>query len=107
MKKIIVTVLIVASLVSLLSVQAGRTIKWNTKLGGKEVYSTNLIVNKIDRKKNIVWCKNWSGVQYKFYGVEDLEKGDVISCIMYTKGTPKIKDDVVLSAKYERVDLLR
>ena len=107
MKKIIATILIIVSLVYPLSVQAGRTIQWKTKLGGKEVYSTNLIVKKIDRKKNIVYCKNWSGVQYKFYGVEDLEKGDVISCVMYTKGTSKISDDIVLSAKYERVDLLK
>jgi len=107
MKKIIATVLITASLVSPFSVQAGRTIQWKTKLGGKEIYSTNLIVKKVDRKKNMVWCKNWCGYQYKFSGVEDLEKGDVISCIMYTKGTSNIKDDVVLSAKYERVDLLK
>ena len=81
--------------------------RWIIKLGGKEIYASTMIVTKVDVKRNKVYCKNATGFKYRFSGIADFEKGDIISCIMYTKKTPYIKDDVVLSAKYERVDLLK
>lgn len=107
MKRIIITALITASLMMPFTANANRTVSWKTKISGKEYYATNLIVKKIDRKKNRVTAKNWCGYPYPFTGVSDLEKGDVIACIMWTKGTASIKDDVVISAKYERTDLLK
>lgn len=107
MKKIIITALLTASLMMPFTANANRTVSWKTKINGKQYYATNLIVKKIDRKKNKVIAKNWCGYPYPFTGVSDFEKGDVIACIMWTKGTASIKDDVVITAKYERVDLLK
>lgn len=107
MKRIIITALLTASLMMPFTANANRTVLWKTKISGKEFYATNLVVKKIDRKKNKVTARNWCGYPYPFTGVSDLEKGDVIACIMYTKGTASIKDDVVITAKYERTDLLK
>ena len=107
MKKVIITALITASLMMPFSANANKTVSWKTKISGKEYYATNLVVKKIDRKKNKVYCTNWCKYNYKFTGVSDLEKGDIIACIMYTKGTASIKDDVVITVKYERIDLLK
>lgn len=106
MKRIIVTALLTASLLMPFTVNANRTVTWQTKFGNKTYYATVLKVTKIDRKKNKVYCKNWCGYPYQFTGVEDLEKGDDIACIMWTKWTSNIKDDVPLAAKYERLDLI-
>ena len=107
MKKIIATAIITASLMMPFTANASRTVMWKTKIGGKEFYATNLVVKKIDRKKNKVIVKNWCGYTYTFYGISDLEKDDVVSCVMYTKGTASVKDDKVMSAKFERADLLK
>ncbi len=107
MKRIIATAIITASLMMPFTTNANRTVTWKTKLNGKQYYATNLIVKKIDCKKNKVVAKNWCGYPYSFNGVNDLEKDDVIACIMWTKGTKSIKDDVVITAKFERTDLLK
>lgn len=106
MKKLIATALLTASLLMPFTVNANRTVTWQTKISGKTYYATVLKVTKVDRKKNKVYCKNWCGYPYQFTGVEDLEKGDDIACIMWTKWTSNIKDDVPLTAKYERLDLI-
>lgn len=106
MKKLIATALLTASLLMPFTVNASRTITWQTKFGNKVYYATVLKVTKVDHKKNKVYCKNWCGYPYQFVGVEDLEKGDNIACIMWTKWTSDIRDDVPLSPKYERLDLI-
>lgn len=106
MKKLIVIALLTASLLMPFTVNANRTITWQTKINDKTYYATVLKITKIDYKKNKVYCKNWCGYPYQFIGVEDLEKGDAISCVMWTKWTSDIRDDVPVSAKYERTDLL-
>ena len=106
--KVIIAVMITVILMSPFSASAGGSVRGKVKISGREYYATNLKVTKVNRKTDTVYCKNWCGFSYHFKGVSDLEKGDVIACIMYTKGTPNnIKDDVVLTAKYERVDLLK
>lgn len=107
MKRIIITALLTASLMMPFTANANRTVTWKTRLGSKEYYATNLVVTKVDRKKNKVYGKNWCGYCYPFKGVNDLEKGDIIACIMWTKGTKSIKDDVIITAKFERTDLLK
>ena len=107
MKKIIITALLTASLMMPFTANANRTVTWKTRLNNKDYYATVLVVKKIDHKKNKVYCKNWCGYTYYFYGTEDLEKNDKIACMMWTKGTKSIKDDVVITAKFERVDLLK
>ena len=106
MKKFIVSTLLTASLLMPLTANANRTVAWQTKISGKTYYATVLKVTKIDHKKNRAYCKNWCGYSYDFAGIKDLEKGDTISCIMWTKWTSNIKDDIPLTAKYERIDLL-
>lgn len=107
MKKTIATALITALLLMPFNVNANITVSWKAKINSRNYYATNLMVKRIDHKKNKVYCRNWCGYPYQFYGVEDLEKGDVVACIMYTKGTSSIKDDRVISAKFERTDLLK
>lgn len=107
MKKIIATALLTASLMMPFTVNANKTVSWKTRLDSKEYYATNLVITKVDHKKNKVYGKNWCGYRYSFNGVNDLEKNDKIACIMWTKGTKSIKDDVVITAKFERTDLLK
>lgn len=107
MKKLIVTALLTASLLMPFTANASRTVEWKTKISGKTYYATVLKVTKIDIKKNKVYCKNWCGYPYQFIGVEDLEKGDTISCVMWTNFTSNIKDDVVITAKYQTSKILK
>ena len=98
MKKIIATILITATIMNPLTAQA-RNMAWWYKLGGKKVYAETMKV--VSRKKNTYTLVTSTGYKYKFTAhIEDLEKGDMVSCVMDSRGTTKITDDKVLSVKY-------
>ncbi len=47
-----------------------------------------------------VTCEDYNGNLWVFNGAEDWEVGDCASLLMDSKGTKKIRDDVVEGAKY-------
>lgn len=106
LKRIIAAILLTALLLMPFTVNANRTVEWKTKISGKTYYATVLKITKIDRKKNKVYCKNWCGYPYQFTGVEDLEKGDNIACIMWTNFTSDIRNDIVVAAKFQTDKIL-
>lgn len=65
-------------------------------------------VENIDDQTDRVTVKNCNGYQFTFESARyDFFEGDDVSCIMSDMGTPSILDDAVISATYDRYDLLR
>ena len=65
-----------------------------------EVYIRTMEVTKLNYKKDNVTCVDSVGFKWKFKGCQDYYKGDLVSCLMDTMGTPLIFDDVVLFSQY-------
>lgn len=65
-------------------------------------------VENIDDQTDIVTVENCNGNQFAFEAPRyDFFEGDDVSCVMSDVGTPSILDDAVISATYDRYDLLR
>ena len=64
------------------------------------VYIRTMEVIRINCNTNTVTCVDTVGMKWKFKGIKDYEKKDLVSCLMDTMGTKKIKDDVVLDHWY-------
>lgn len=65
-------------------------------------------VENIDDQTDRVTVENCNGYQFTFESARyDFFDGDDVSCIMSDMGTPSILDDVVVSATYDRYDLLK
>lgn len=65
-------------------------------------------VENIDNNTNVVTVENCNGCQFTFESPRhDFFEGDDVSCIVSDMGTPSILDDAVVSATYDRYDLLR
>lgn len=65
-------------------------------------------VENVDDKTDVVTVENCNGYQFTFESPRhDFFEGDDISCIMSDMGTKSILDDVVISATYDRYDLLQ
>ena len=65
------------------------------------MYPLTTIVIDADRENDIVSCKDFSGNVWAFEGCEDYEPGDICSMIISDNGTANIKDDVIISTKYD------
>lgn len=65
-----------------------------------EDYPMTAIVVDVSRANDKVTIKDYNGNLWQYTGVEDYEVGDVVSCIMNSKGTEYIKDDVIIKVKY-------
>ena len=65
-------------------------------------------VENIDDTTDIVTVENCNGHQFAFEAPRyDFFEGDDVSCVMSDMGTPSILDDAVISATYDRYDLLQ
>lgn len=64
------------------------------------IYPETAMVTKLNRKKDIVTVETATGNRFEFYGCEDWERGDLCSMLMYSKGTKKVRDDVILDVRY-------
>lgn len=65
-------------------------------------------VENIDDQIDVVTVENCNGHQFAFEASRyDFFKGDNVSCIMSNMGTASILDDAVISATYDRYDLLQ
>lgn len=64
-------------------------------------------VENIDDQTDVVTVENCNGYKFTFESARyDFFDGDDVSCIMSDMGTPSILDDAVVSATYDRYDLL-
>lgn len=66
----------------------------------RDLYALTTVVVEVDRECNTVYCVDFNGEEWAFWGCEDWVEGDIASMLMYTNGTPIIYDDVILSARY-------
>lgn len=65
-------------------------------------------VENIDNNTDVVTVENCNGHQFTFETSRyDFFEGDNVSCIMSDMGTASILDDAVVSAAYDRYDLLQ
>ena len=64
------------------------------------IYPQTYIITKIDKANDLVTIETCTGYEYQFYGVEDYNEGDLVSCIMYTNGTETILDDQIMDVRY-------
>ena len=51
-------------------------------------------------RNNKAYCKTFTNITYEIKNPEDLETGDIISCIMWDKKTSNIIDDVIIKYRY-------
>ena len=69
-------------------------------ISGGFVYSQTYAVVGVDRVSDTVFIESAGGMVFAFEGVEDYDVGDLVSCIMWTSGTPEVFDDVIMSVRY-------
>lgn len=106
MKTIISIICIIASMFTALNKQATTSDVCNTKLYAMGARCVS--VETVDDKTDIVTVENCNGYQFAFEASRyDFFEGDNVSCIMSDMGTKSILDDVVISATYDRYDLLQ
>ena len=66
-----------------------------------DVYPIAMVVVDLDYDNDIVTCQTITGLLYSFYGCEDWQHGDIAAMIMDTMGTENVRDDEILSIKYD------
>lgn len=66
-----------------------------------EQYPMTTVVVDVCEPNDTVTCRDFNGNLWQFHGVEDWVVGDVASLLMDDAGTPMIKDDIVLDARYD------
>ncbi len=64
------------------------------------LYALTTVVTEVDMEADTVTCEDYNDNLWVFDGAEDWEVGDCASLLMDSKGTKKIRDDVVEGAKY-------
>lgn len=64
-------------------------------------YPMTTVVVDVSEPNDTVTCRDFNGNLWQFSGVEDWVVGDVASLLMDDAGTPMIKDDIVLDARYD------
>lgn len=66
-----------------------------------QTYPTAGVVVALDEATDLVTFSTASGLLYEFYGIEDLEVGDIVAATMDDNGTPdNVLDDKVIDTKY-------
>ena len=60
-------------------------------LDENKTYPLTAKVTKVNKKKNVVTVQDYSGNKWKFRGCEDYKNGDVVSMLMDSNGTKKIR----------------
>jgi hypothetical protein len=98
---IIVIVLVAAGVLGTLVVYYSRL-----ETGG-EYYALTTRVEDVNEATDLVLVEDSNGSLWAFKGVEDWQIGDCASLLMWDNGTENIKDDEIISARYNSWDLER
>lgn len=106
MKTIISIICIIASMFTASNKPVKISDVCNTKLYAMGARCVS--VENVDNNTDVVTVENCNGYQFTFeFPRYDFFEGDNVSCIMSDVGTPSILDDAVISATYDRYDLLQ
>ena len=66
-----------------------------------ETYSRAMIIDSYNKANDEVICVDAVGLEWSFYGLEDLEVGDMIICTMSDNGTREtIIDDEIIDVEW-------
>ena len=106
MKTIIAIICMIVSMLTASNKPVKISDVYNAKLYamGARCVSVEIVNNTTD----VVTVENCNGDQFAFEAPRyDFFDGDDVSCIMSDMGTASILDDMVVSATYDRYDLLR
>ena len=105
-KRIITTILTLTLLATPVTAGVKATVGWVYK----NLYAETMIITGISARDNgmeLITCRNANRFKYSFWSDSgDWYIGDMVSCVMYTRGTDLVRDDRILAAKYSRPDLL-
>lgn len=63
-------------------------------------YPRAMVVDKLDRENDVVFCIDAVGMEWSFAEIDDWEVGDLVSTILYDNGTPEIHDDYFVEIRY-------
>lgn len=64
-------------------------------------YPRTAVVINIDEDNDIVTCRDFAGIEWRFDFVNDWQENDIVSLMMYDNGTPNtIYDDQIRLAYY-------
>lgn len=63
-------------------------------------YALTTVVVELDAENDVVTCKDFNGNLWEFEGCKDWTVGDIASLLMNDRGTEKIYDDTIISARY-------
>ena len=103
MKAIITIAMLISALFS-------TTKEKNTNILKYGIYadaSRCIAIESVDQNTERVSVQNSGGMVYAFdTDAGDYETGDYITCIFCDMGTPDVHDDMIISARYDRYDLL-
>lgn len=66
----------------------------------KELYPITAVITSVDTETNIVTMETATGHIYEFYGCEDYEVSDLVSCIMNDNRTENVSDDIIIDVRY-------
>lgn len=106
MKTIITIICIIASMFATSNKPIKISDVYNTKLYAMGARCVS--VENVDDKIDVVTVENCNGYQFTFEAPRyDFFECDNVSCIVSDMGTASILDDVVVSATYDRYDLLK
>ena len=62
------------------------------------VYPTTMQITYIEG--DVVTLETSTGIVYEMDGAEDYMVGDLVSCLMFSNGTPRVFDDVIVAARF-------
>ena len=72
----------------------------NVTMHNAKYYALTTCVIELDRENDVVTVEDSTGNRWQFYGVEDWQKDDCASLLMWDNGTDTILDDEVQGARY-------
>lgn len=99
-KKLFTAVLLLAILMFAFGIFVGLVGNKETK---NETYALTGKVVNIAYATDTVTIVDCNSNYWQFKGTEDYEINDIVACIVDTKGTDLIKDDEIISARYNGV----
>lgn len=65
------------------------------------IYPLTTKIVMVNYPTDEVWCEDYNGNIWEFYGCEDWAIGDVASLLMNDNGTENIYDDEIMSTRYQ------
>lgn len=97
--KLIIIIIVIFSPLAILIFATGQKNNQNLPKEGN-LYALTTKVVMIDYPTDVVWCEDYNGNIWEFYGCEDWAIDDIASLLMNDKGTELIYDDEIVGTRY-------